>query len=197
MTPTSEVLPAAPVAAPDLREALLADRTRALTQLYQRTFPAVRRHVLRQGGTDQDAQDVFHDALVVFYEKAVGETLALTAAPGTYLVAVCRNLWLRELDRRARYPRTGLADARHCPAEEAGPAAEEPAGPLSVLAYVEQLGGKCRSILLAFYYFRQPLAQIAAAHGYGSVRSATVQKFKCLERLRNAVRAALPTASPR
>lgn len=192
-----EVLSAAPAVAPGLRESLLADRTRALTRLYQRTFPAVRRHVLRRGGTDQDAQDVFHDALVIFFEKAVAETLDLTAAPGTYLVAVCRNLWLRELNRRARHPRADLAAAQHRPAEEAGPAAEESAEPLPVLAYVEQLGEKCRSILLAFYYFRQPLAQIAAAHEYGSVRSATVQKFKCLERLRNAVRAALPTASPR
>ncbi|WP_173808976.1 RNA polymerase sigma factor [Hymenobacter caeli] len=191
---SSEVLPTAPVVAPGLRESLLADRTRALTRLYQRTFPAVRRHVLRRGGTDQDAQDVFHDALVVFYEKVVGETLALTAAPGTYLVAVCRHLWLRELDRRARHPRADLAAAADCPAE---PAAEEATEPLPVLAYVEQLGEKCRNILLAFYYFRQPLAQIAATHAYRSVRSATVQKFKCLERLRNAVRAASPTASPR
>lgn len=193
----SESLPAAPVVAPGLREALLADRTLALTRLYQRTFPVVRRHVLRRGGTDQDAQDVFHDALVIFYEKVVGETLDLTAAPGTYLVAVCRNLWLRELDRRARCPRADLAVAWQRPAEEAAPAVEEPSEPFPVLAYVEQLGEKCRSILLAFYYFRQSLAHIAAAHEYGSVRSATVQKFKCLERLRNAVRAALPTASPR
>ncbi|OGX81116.1 RNA polymerase sigma factor [Hymenobacter coccineus] len=192
----TEVLPVAPTAAPGLRAALLADRTRTLTDLYRRTFPAVRRHVLRRGGTDQDAQDVFQDALVVFYEKAAAGALALTAAPGTYLVAVSRNLWLRELDRRARHPRTGLAAVEEGPTEAAEPAAEEPTEPFSVLAYVEQLNEKCRSILLAYYYFRQPLAQIAAAHGYGSVRSATVQKFKCLERLRNAVRAAFPHALP-
>ncbi len=59
----------------------------------------------------------------------------------------------------------------------------------SVLTYVEQLGEKCKSLLLAFYYSQQPLEQIATTHHYGSVRSATVQKFKCLERLRKAVRA--------
>jgi len=186
-----DVLPAAPSTATGLRESLLVDRTRTLTRLYQRTFPAVRQHVLRRGGTDQDAQDVFHDALIIFYEKAVDETLHLTAAPGTYLMAVCRNLWLRELDRRARHPHADLTAAQHHPAEEAGMAAEASAEALPVLAYVEQLGEKCRNILLAFYYFRQPLAQIAATHAYRSVRSATVQKFKCLERLRNAVRTGL------
>ena len=66
--------------------------------------------------------------------------------------------------------------------------AEEPA--FAVLDYVERLGAKCKRVLLSFYYF-QPLTQIAEANGYRSVRSATVQKFKCLERLRNSVRAAL------
>jgi hypothetical protein len=55
---------------------------------------------------------------------------------------------------------------------------------------VERLGAKCKSMLLAFYYFQQPLTQIALDHNYRSVRSATVQKFKCLERLRNSVRRA-------
>lgn len=179
-------------AVPDWRHALLTGRTATLTQLYRRTFPAVRQYVQRRGGTDQDAQDVFHDALLVFYEKTVAGTLTLTAEPGTYLTGVCRNLWHRELERRARHPHTDLAEAQHQSADDAPPTlAEGPAlSPDAVLAYVEQLGEKCRSILLAFYYFRQPLAQIAATHDYRSVRSATVQKFKCLERLRNAVRAA-------
>ena len=45
-------------------------------------------------------------------------------------------------------------------------------------------------LLLGFYYCQQRLAQLANAHGYRSVRSATVQKFKCLERLRELVRTA-------
>lgn len=182
--PTSLAAPPAPDA---LRQALLADREQALRHLYQQTFPVVRRRVLRQGGTEQDAKDVFHDALIVFYEKAVAGTLVLTAAPSTYLVSVCRNLWLREQQRRTRGPLVGLPVEHE---ELAEPDASAPAEALSVLEYVEQMGDKCRSILLSFYYFQQPLEQIAAAHHYRSIRSATVQKFKCLERLRTSVRAA-------
>lgn len=171
-----------------LRHALLANREHALTRLYREAFPAVRRHIGRHGGSVQDAQDVFHDALVILYEQAVGETLTLTAAPGTYLVGISRNLWHHELRRRARLPHETLPDDLEPPTAEA---AEEPA--FAVLDYVEQLGAKCRSMLLSFYYFQQPLTQIAAANGYRSVRSATVQKFKCLERLREAVRKAFAT----
>ncbi|WP_210514482.1 RNA polymerase sigma factor [Hymenobacter terricola] len=183
MTPSH---PAASVLPSDaLRQALLADREQALTRLYRRAFPAVRRHICRHGGTAPDAQDVFHDALVVFYEQAVGEKLVLTSSASTYLVGIARNLWHHEQRRRARLPHEALPDDLNELAEDS--AAAEPA--FAVLDYVARLGEKCRSILLAFYYFQQPLTQIAEAHGYRSVRSATVQKFKCLERLRESVRA--------
>lgn len=178
------------------RHALLTNREQTLTRLYQRTFPMVRRHVLRHGGAEQDAKDVFHDGLVVFYEKTVAGTLHLSAAPSTYLVAVCRNLWHRELARRNRYRPTELTDENTAQLF-AEPEISVPQDSISVLDYVAQLGAKCRSILLAFYYFQQPLDQIAAEHGFAGTRSATVQKFKCLERLRTAVRAAVSTPSSR
>ncbi|MBF9223487.1 RNA polymerase sigma factor [Hymenobacter ruricola] len=179
------------LSAATLRAALLANREQALTRLYRQTFPAVRRHVSRHGGSAEDAQDIFHDALVILYEHAVGETLALTAAPGTYLVSIARNLWRHEQRRRARLPQDALPDDPGLLAAEAAPAPEETG--FAVLDYVERLGAKCKSVLLAFYYFQQPLTQIAEANGYRSVRSATVQKFKCLERLRQAVRAVFST----
>jgi RNA polymerase sigma factor (sigma-70 family) len=176
----------APSTTSALRHALLADRAQALTQLYRQAFPAVRRYIGRRGGSEQDAQDVFQDALVVFYEQAVGETLTLTVAPSTYLVSIARNLWLHEQRRRARLPHEALSAEVYVHPDE--PTEAEPA--FAVLDYVERLGTKCKAVLLSFYYFQQPLAQIAATNGYRSVRSATVQKFKCLERLRDAVRQA-------
>ena len=177
-----------PPSAVALREALLADRERALTRLYRRAFPLVGRYVGSHGGTPQDAQDVFQDALVILYEQAVGGTLVLTASASTYLVGISRNLWHHEQRRRARLPHEALPDDLEPLATE-----ELEEATFAVLDYVERLGAKCKSVLLAFYYFQQPLTQIAAANGYRSVRSATVQKLKCLERLRDSVRRAFQT----
>ena len=178
-----------PEATAALRQALHHDREGTLTHLYRRTFPMVRRLVTRLGGTEQDAQDVFHDALVIFYEKAVSGTLVLTASASTYLVSISRNLWRHELTRRNRSTSVDWQEEGAEAADETEPALSDSEEAFSVLTYVEQLGEKCKSILLSFYYFQQPLEQIAATHQYRSVRSATVQKFKCLERLRKSVRA--------
>ena len=180
--------PAPSIAAAALRQAFLANRAQALTRLYRQGFPPVRRYIGRHGGSEQDAQDMFQDALVILYEQAVGGTLVLTASASTYLLSISRNLWHQELRRRARLPRENLPAACENLAAEEPEALAEPT--FAVLDYVEQLGEKCKGLLLSFYYFQQPLAQIAATYGYRTVRSATVQKFKCLERLRNSVRAA-------
>lgn len=177
----------ASLAADALRQALLADRDQALTRLYRQGYPPVRRYIGRRGGSEQDAQDMFQDALVVFYEQATGGTLVLTASASTYLLSISRNLWHQEVRRRARLPHQALPDAWEPAATEEAEALPDPT--FAVLDHVERLGIKCKSLLLSFYYFQQPLSELAETHGYRSVRSATVQKFKCLERLRSSVRA--------
>ncbi|QJX46589.1 sigma-70 family RNA polymerase sigma factor [Hymenobacter taeanensis] len=194
MTASASLL-SAPIATASLRDELLANRTSTLTRLYQRTFPMVRRHVVERGGTTQDAKDVFQDALVVFYEKTVNGHLVLTCSPSTYLVGVCRHLWQQELSRRRRLPLSELDEAHAQLPDTAVAPVTEPTPALAVLEYVAKLSEKCQRILLSFYYFQQPLEQIAAENDYGSVRSATVQKFKCLERLRKAVRQAVAFTS--
>ena len=167
-----------------MHAALLTDRERTLERIYAKTYPMVRHYVKENCGTDEDAKDIFQEALITYYEKVVNNQLTLTSSLSTYLMGICKNLWRQELVKRSR--KTELSDA---PVDEVGEEVmvddQQPA--VTVIAFVEQLGETCRSLLVSFYYFGQRLEQIAEQHGYRSVRSATVQKFKCLERLRKAV----------
>ena len=58
--------------------------------------------VLKNNGTEEEAQDIYQDALIVFWEKVVKDELTLTAKISTYLYSICYNLWLKELDRKRR-----------------------------------------------------------------------------------------------
>lgn len=166
------------------RQALLANREKTLEYLYARTYPVVLHYVKERHGREEDAKDLLQDAMILFFEKVVHDRLVLTAAPATYLVAICKNLWRQEREKRSRH--VPLADGYDQPANETlEPEATLPTSALS--EYVKQLGEKCQDILVRFYYFGQRLEQIAADHGYRNIRTATVQKFKCLERLRKAM----------
>ena len=49
------------------------ERALLFAQLYEETFPKVAKFVANRGGTFDDAKDIFHDALVILYEKSTGE----------------------------------------------------------------------------------------------------------------------------
>jgi RNA polymerase sigma factor (sigma-70 family) len=168
----------------DWRQALLTNREKTLEYLYARTYPVVLHYVKERHGREEDAKDVLQDAMILFFEKVVHDRLVLTAAPATYLVAICKNLWRQEREKRSR--QVPLAIGYDLPAGET-PEPETAQSADGLAEYVKRLGEKCQDILVRFYYFGQRLEQIAADHGYRNIRTATVQKFKCLERLRKAV----------
>ncbi len=166
----------------DWRVALLTDREKTLTRLYARTYPMVLHYVKQHGGTEEDAQDLLQDAMIVFYEKTVLDQLTLTASVSTYLMGICKNRWRREFEKRNR--RTGLQPE---PEEGIWEEPETEQASLKLMDYVEQLGERCKDLLVSVYYFGQRMEELAERYGYRTVHSATVQKYKCLERLRKAV----------
>ncbi|MDQ4140344.1 MAG: sigma-70 family RNA polymerase sigma factor [Bacteroidota bacterium] len=174
-----------PVLVADWRHSLIANREKTLAKIYARAYPMVLHYVKQHGGTPEDAQDLLQEAIITFYEKIMQDEFTLTASVTTYLMAICKNLWLRELEKRRRLQEadTEKPDV----AEEFNPEPDEPK--LELISFVEQLGNKCRDILLGFYYFGQSMPVIAKQHQYRTVHSASVQKFKCLERLRHSLAA--------
>ena len=57
-----------------------------------------------------------------------------------------------------------------------------------LLRYLEAAGKKCMDMLQAFYYDKQNMREIAEQFGLSGERSATVQKHKCLEKVRDKVK---------
>ncbi|WP_347160248.1 RNA polymerase sigma factor [Pontibacter chitinilyticus] len=171
-----------PVMASDLREALVNDRERTLEKLYGKAYPMVLHYVYQHHGTADDAQDLLQEAIILFYEKVVHGQLTLTAAATTYLMAVCKNLWRRELEKRSRQQELSPEIGEQLKEEVQ---AEQP--DYALAPFVAQLGEKCQAMLVAVYYLGQRMEQVAREHQYRTVRSATVQKYKCLERLRKSL----------
>jgi RNA polymerase sigma factor (sigma-70 family) len=63
-------------------------------------FPVIRYFISKNNGNEEDAKDVFQDALYIIIEKIHNNDLVLQGTLSTYLFAVCKNLWLMALDRQ-------------------------------------------------------------------------------------------------
>lgn len=167
------------------KELTIADDREAFFEvLYKAAFPKAAHFVRKMNGTLSDARDIFHDALVIFYEKIRDEEVTFQASPEAYLLGISKHLWLKKhrrdsdkvaldaLEREIAIPPDYFAsDTDH-----------------QLLHIVKQAGKKCLDMLQAFYYQKLSMKNIAARFRYASERSATVQKYKCLEKIRNHVK---------
>jgi RNA polymerase sigma factor (sigma-70 family) len=154
------------------------NRQKLFTSLYKTAFPAVARYISRLGGSLEEAKDVFQDALVIYYEKMIAKTLPEKNIG--YLVGTSQKLWLQ------RYRENN----RQLPINEIDITINEEQKPADkrLLHFLSTTGKKCMELLKAFYYDDVPLKDLADSFGYSSVRSVTVQKHKCLEKVRETVK---------
>ncbi len=159
--------------------AIHQNRRQALEQVYEKAFPVVARLIKNMGGDYEDAKDIFHDAMVLFYEKSLSKANPTVEFPVAYLRQTARHLWLKrqELGERKKAYQPQVDLGIHEP-----PAIKE-----QVLSYLQLAGKRCLELLESFYYHEYSLREIAEHFGFRNVRSATVQKYKCLEKIRNKI----------
>lgn len=154
--------------------------------LYRESFPDFARMVRRMGGTLDQAKDSFHDALVIYLEKQRLGKLALHSTPKAYLLGTARICWLHTLNKRSVVPfPAGLEPPEEGLDPEEAAVADRENG---LLESVLRSGEKCMELLKAFYYDHCSMQDIAGRFGFNGRRSATVQKYKCLEKVREQIK---------
>lgn len=156
------------------------NREEFFTRLYTNAFPPVAKYISRRGGSFDEAKDIFHDALIIYYEKAVSNTNTGTNETA-YLIGIAKHLWLKKF-------REGSYDISLDGIDIAGMEDDEAPSAQRIIHFLEKAGNKCMELLKSFYYDQLPLTEIAQTFGFSGVRSATVQKYKCLEKVREIIK---------
>ncbi|MFD1467814.1 RNA polymerase sigma factor [Hymenobacter caeli] len=163
---------------------------RALAQLYRLHWPMVSHFVLQNSGSDDDAQDVYQEGVLVFYEKVRDGSLELSCQIKTYLYAVCRRLWLKRLTSKSRFgvrlqEDDDLGPLHHTGAEDDLLAAEEQDRRFDTMSEaLDHLGEPCRALLEGYYLRERSMQDLTAEFGYTNADNAKNQKYKCLVRLK-------------
>lgn len=161
-----------------------------LNQLYRRYFPMVLHFITTNNGSEDDAKDIYQEAIVVLYEKVRGGSLELYCQLKTYIYSVSRRLWLKQLAQRNRY----MVRDIETPAGEdfAGQQLdddfidhEERDRQFNLMAdSLARLGEPCRTLLEDFYIQHLSMQDITEKFGYTNADNAKTQKYKCLMRLK-------------
>ncbi|RPI44316.1 MAG: RNA polymerase sigma factor [Bacteroidetes bacterium] len=71
---------------------------RVLQYIYKNSYNPIKQLILNNAGCDNDAEDIFQEALIVIFKKLrEEEEFRLKAAFNTYIYSISRLLWLKHL----------------------------------------------------------------------------------------------------
>lgn len=149
---------------------------KALDYLYRKYYRMMVKLVMSNNGTEQDAKDIYQDALIVFWQKVTSGKLVLTSKISTYLYSVCLNLWRKELDRKSR-----LVNEEKDGIEYIDQDRQERIKIINEC--VQQLGDGCKKILTYYYFDGLSMNEIADKLGYANTDTAKTKKYKCKKKL--------------
>ena len=168
-----------------LLEGLALNDREVIEAIYRDNYPMVQALILNNSGNSDEARDIFQEAMIVVYEKAVSGSLELHCLLKTYLYSVCRRLWLKRLQQLQRYgslienvEETITVD------EDLDMHEKHNADFLMMENAMSKIGEPCKSLLDAYYLQKKNMQEIAVDFGYTNADNAKTQKYKCLVRLK-------------
>ncbi|GAB5525904.1 MAG: hypothetical protein Roseis2KO_37760 [Roseivirga sp.] len=151
--------------------------------MYLDAFPATAAFITKRGGTLEQTKDLFQDALIIYYEQVLTVGSEIRVSEKAYLLGIVKHLWYGQIREASDSERLDNIDTSLLTETK-----EPVMSNHKLLSFLESAGERCMEMLKAFYYDKCSLAKIAERFGFSGTRSATVQKYKCLERVREEVK---------
>jgi len=174
----------------DLLNGILRNDTIILQHIYKNFYSSINFFIKKNSGDDDDANDIFQEAIIIIYRKLKANDLVLDCTFETYLYSVCRFLWLKQLDKR-RLEKEKIKD-NHEYNDDIYDDGLEKVADLNERYRLYQkhfanLGSDCQKIL-QLYFDKVPLRNIAQIMGFKSEKYAKKRKFKCNEYLIKSIK---------
>ena len=164
---------------------ILNNSADALNKLYTGHFPMILQFILNNNGDEEDAKDVYQEAIIILYNKIKSGDFELSSKLKTYIYSVCRRIWLKKLSQQSKKS-NNIDDFEDVIAVEFDVEQHE-AKDLQFEKMGESLlnlGEPCKTIIQDFYINNLSMQDICEKFGYTNTDNAKTQKYKCLQRLK-------------
>jgi RNA polymerase sigma factor (sigma-70 family) len=158
-----------------------------IKEIYHKCYDMVEAFIIKNNGTQQDAEDIFQEAILAFVDMAQQNRFRGKAGSRTLMYSIARNMWLDTLRKKSRYMVKDTFSPQEVPLEEDFTqtlAMEEQQQ--AVLEVFEELGEPCKSLLLAYYYEELDFTELLERFK-GRFKNEQVlrnRKSKCLKTLK-------------
>jgi len=150
--------------------------------LYKQVFPNVKRHIISNRGTKDDALDAFQEAVLSLYTKVMenkfdGEKYKVFG----FLYRSSLNHWIDKLRKDKRMEFQG--EMMEYETEEPIEAAIRPEEENYLRTVFAGIGEKCIELLTCTIFYNMLMEDVAIRLQYASVAAARMQQQRCKQKL--------------
>ncbi|MEL7146611.1 MAG: sigma-70 family RNA polymerase sigma factor [Bacteroidota bacterium] len=151
------------------------EKREALRFLYRKCFPSLRK-LIGPEWSDEAVEDIYHEGLARMYDSLQDGRFRGEAKLSTYLITICKNLWLMEIrSNKVTYNSDLIAEQTEV--------ANKRLDAQYLSEVMDEMNKECRSVLSSFYYENKSMQEIQQDFGLGSVQAAKNKKSRCLKKL--------------
>lgn len=167
----------------DYIKGLLEEKEEVLKAIYQNFAGRITAHILKNGGTREDAKDVFQDALMIILQKVQSPDFELTSQFYTYLFSVCHLTFKAKRRKKANQTVTipeanTLIDKLNIETELANREKDN-----IFRENFSKLGDFCQR-LLRLFFDEKSMTEIAEKLDLKNEHTARTRKYRCQEKLK-------------
>jgi len=157
----------------------------SLEYLYKAYLPMVVQMISQNSGDEDDAKDIFQEAVMVLYDRINQGNFVLTSKLKTFLYSVCRRLWLKKLNKNDRVSFNTQDHEELVPVDDDLFEYQQKEEQFVLMEQsLHLLGEPCQTIISDFYLKNMSMQEICEKFGYTNTDNAKTQKYKCLQRLK-------------
>lgn len=164
------------------------DSDAVLRFLYTSMQPKLSKWIIQNNGSEAEAQDIFQDAVLSFYEYVLNGKFDASKSVNGFIYSVGRNMWIN----RAKQKNKVVSGAEFIESvegenyEELNVYKEE--NPEQIDALLTKLGERCKELLTYTIFYNMKMVDIASKMGFSNPNTAKTKNYKCKKRLMKIIK---------
>jgi RNA polymerase sigma factor (sigma-70 family) len=172
------------------QEFLQPDINRPVRYLYEHYFEDAATEIRLRGGSDEDAADMFQEAVLILIEKIKTGKFKQESSIKTFLIGIARNLWLfekRTRDRRSSremHYTINEGNNKHADDLEIGERIFSKSNTDVIQTLFKQVGEICSKILIGFYYENSSMKNLLQRFHFDNEQVLRNRKSRCMKKLK-------------
>lgn len=167
----------------EIIEGILSGRDdKVLAFLYKESLPVVRNFILKNQGTAEEANDIFQDAVIRFYNAVKRGTFQEKCSISTFIFGISKNLWINAVKRKGRQMEDDGAEFVQDSVDiMANIISNEKVKAVNEL--LGKIGETCAQLLKYSIYEDLSMREICQKMGFSSEDVAKTNNYRCKQKL--------------